>query len=159
MTYPAGTIMLVNRPGLIPAGIRLFTRSPWNHAAVCLGDGWTVEAGPKGAFVGREANYTSGHYAVNPGVFTAPQRKLITDKARASIGVPYDYLDIALLAIHGITGRFEPHLKRVVDNSKSMICSQLAAVCWQAAGFDWGKDPSVVTPADIGNTKGTVTVQ
>ena len=157
--YQPGTILLIDHDGLVPAGIRLFTRSPWNHAAVCLGDGRTVEAGANGAFIGSEGNGSARHLAVNVGEFTDQERQLITMKALSLVGVPYNFLDIVLLAIHGLTGRLVPMLTRRVAKSHSMICSQLAAVCWQAAGYQWGQDPSLITPADIGNLKGTVVVK
>lgn len=159
MNYKPGTILLICHDGFVPAAIRLFTRSPWNHAAVCIGDGRTVEAGAKGAFIGSERNGGARHLAVNVGDFTDEQRTVIALKALSLVGVPYNFLDIVLLAIHGATGRLVPMLTRRVARSHSMICSQLAAVCWEAAGYRWPEDPSLVTPADIGNLKGTVVVK
>jgi len=144
-----GTYVCVRTHGFVPLSIRLFTRSPYDHAFIYAGDGRIIEAQPGGC---REVPLST--YAGYPMLadtdesLTDEQRKRVVAKATALLGVPYGYLDIVRLGLSALGLRWR-WLTRAADNERAMICSQVVAACGQAAGVDWlcGQgSPAAVTP-------------
>lgn len=110
-------------------------------------DGGTVEANPDGA--------ARGHVRSGDIIIQAPltdqQRGWVPAMADTLIGTPYDFADVAALALvnFGIT---LPTLTRRVERPDRLFCSQLVDIVWQGVGyhaFNDGRVPQQVTPGDI----------
>lgn len=126
----------------------------YHHAFVVLGPegntGMTkiVEAMPGGA---RMADVYQ--YGDEPVYLRCPPeyREDVAMAAISFLGVPYSAADYFALALH----RFRiptPHLRRRIETSKKMICSQLADAAAARGGwhlFDDGRWPGYVTPGDL----------
>jgi hypothetical protein len=108
-----------------------------------------VEAMPGGALLSPLSRYAH----LEPVYLRCPDhfRDPVADAAMSFVGVPYSAADYAALAAH----RFHipvPGLKRYIESSGHMICSQLAD---RAAGlggwhiFTDGRWPGYVTPAGL----------
>ena len=137
---------------LTSAVIRLGTRAPWSHAFVVVDDSTIVEATPRGARKAPLSSYrglTTAYNDLEPR--TAAQRSAITAAAVAMVGTRYGFLDIAALAFVCLGMRWR-WLERRVAREDRLICSQLVAKSYAAAGlFLFDDRPSqAVTPADLG---------
>ncbi len=144
---------VVSGSGFVSSGIKLSTRSPWSHAFVVIEDGKTIEAGGKGAFIGSVSDHHEHHLAFNLNEpLTDEQRASIVSYAHSLVGVPYGYVDIALLAVKCWTGHTPKHLIARYESERALICSQLVARCYAHAGITLcpGKLDALVTPGDLG---------
>lgn len=133
----------------------------YSHAFVYVGDGKIIEAMPGGALLSPLSRYDDqvplwlrcpeecGAAVAEAARSFGPQRDASGRLVKR--GVPYSWADYGALALH----RFHipaPRLKRFIESSKSMICSQLADRAAQLGGwhiFDDGRDPGDVTPGDL----------
>ncbi len=144
-----GTYVCVRTHGFVPFSIRTLTRSDYDHAFVYVGEGRIIEAEPHGCREMPLAEYAGYDMLADSGEnLTGPQRGRIVTKARALLGVPYGYLDIARLAL-ATFGLHWSLLTRAADAERAMICSQIVAACGQAASADWlcgQESPAAVTP-------------
>lgn len=128
---------------------------PVQHAGMYLGSGETIEAYPGGAIRGNISAYAGLDIVWSSGFFDlAPdQRMKLVEIALGFEGVPYSFLDYAALAAH----RFHvqtPGLKRFIEESGHMICSQLVDHVYELAGvhlFDDNRWHGDVTPGDLYN--------
>jgi hypothetical protein len=110
------------------------------------GTEWIVEAMPGGA---RHVKnwHTDAVYLRCPDQY----RSAVAAAALSLEGVPYAWSDYAAMALH----RFHiptPHLKRFIDTSSHMICSQLADRAAELGGWHIFKDHrwhGDVTPGDL----------
>ncbi len=135
------------------AVIRLVTRSPVNHAGVCLGGAGTVEAKMRGAIIGREHPGAINGTALlanlerqRPGVGTE-----IAAAARKLVGTPYGFVDIAALGLADL-GLRQRWLEKVLDRQHALICSQLVDQACLNVGvhlFSDGRMPGRVDPGDL----------
>lgn len=120
------------------------------HAFVVTGgrDELIVEAMPQGA---REIS--NWHHPDHTVYLRCPEeyRKAVAEAAHGFVGVPYGWADYGALALH----RFRiptPRLKRFIERSRSMICSQLADRAAELGGwhlFADGRWHGDVTPGDL----------
>lgn len=133
----------------------------YEHAFVFVGDGEIIEAMPGGALLSRLARYDDQEilWLKCPREYGASVAAVARrygpqfDEAGKLIrkGIPYSVADYAALALH----RFKiptPLLKRYIERSKSMICSQLADRAAELGGwriFDDGRWHGDVTPGDL----------
>ncbi len=123
------------------------------HAGIYLGDGATIEAMPGGAISDRISRFKPESLVWSTDIIdlTDEQRVAIVAEAENYLGVPYSGLDYLALAAH----RFHiptPHLKRYIESSGHMICSQLVDWVYSMVGvqlFDDGRWPGYVTPGDL----------
>lgn len=122
------------------------------HAYVYVGDGKIVEAMPGGARM-VDLSYRYGDPLAIKYLRCPPQYgEDVAQKAISLLGVPYSAADYVAIALH----RFHipaPHLRAYIEQSKSMICSQLADKAAMLGGwhiFDDGRYPGYVTPNDLG---------
>jgi hypothetical protein len=136
----------------------LATRSRVAHTAIITSTaGDLVEAEPGGARVANITEY-SGRYIVVSSVeeSTPEQRQLVVDAALHMVGVPYSDLAILDDGLESL-GMHWAWLARLASNH-GIICSGMAASCGAVAGLtDWmcgKKQPSEVTPADLGRRPG-----
>jgi len=144
-----GDFGLVRTPDLMGALIRLGTRSPANHAFIYVGAGNIVEAAPGGARVRSVAEY-GDRVRWSSIALTPAQRVLVVDAARSLVGRPYGFLDIAALALASF-GLPTGWVERRVARCTGLICSQLVALAYEAAGIELspGDTPATTTPADL----------
>lgn len=137
---------------LVPAAIRLVTRSRWNHAYVVVHGGYVVEATPRGARLAPMAEYTGCEVAYNDEEpKTVVQRDAIVAAAMDLVGTPYNFVDILALGLAGL-GQRSKWLRERVHNCHGMICSQLVDEAYLRAGvhlYDDGRLPGDVTPGDL----------
>jgi hypothetical protein len=162
-----GDIGLVKIPGGVGQLIRFAQwlngdgSADYSHAFVYVGDGKIIEAMPGGALLSPLSTYGNQtplwlHCPEERGAVVAevarsfgPQRN--ADGRLVRRGVPYSWADYGALTLH----RFHiatPRLKRFIESSKSMICSQLADRAAQVGGwhlFDDGRWSGDVTPGDL----------
>lgn len=112
-------------------------RSRWEHVIVGLGDGMIVEAMPCGA-VKVPMHYTDVYWSGGrlPANLTPDdgQRTRICSAAESLVGTPYGYLDYAAIAAH-YWHLPVPGLRRYIASTRTLICSQMAAAAYLAAGI------------------------
>jgi cell wall-associated NlpC family hydrolase len=145
----AGAFGLVRTGGWAAWLIRVGTRSTVNHAFVYIGDGRIIEAEPDGATESDVSKYSSVIWSAVP--MTDEQSSAIVAWAKAQKGVPYGWLDIAVLSLaaFGIHNRW---IDRRIENTHYLICSQLVDKAYELGDvhlFDDGRLPGQVTPGDL----------
>ena len=150
MSPEAGDFGVVRTSGFVAWAIRVVTRSKYNHAFICMGDGSVVEAQPGGA-VHDALGYTLGNAEFSRIVLSPQQRERICTAALLCVWTPYGFLDILSIGLlqYGIKPKF---IRNRVEHSKNLICSQLVDFCYQLAGvhlFRDGRLPMDVTPGDL----------
>jgi hypothetical protein len=129
----------------------------YEHAFVFLGNDLIVEAEPKGAKM-NALHYDNVMWSAGKFDLSVKQRMDICNAARGYIGTPYsamDYFALAAKRLH--LGPLIPGLRRYVETSKHMICSQLVDKCYQDAGFQLFKDDQNHGRHDTGRWNGYVT--
>lgn len=148
-----GTYGVVDNAGIVGAGIRLSTRSPFSHAFVVVKDGNVVESGANGAKLSVLAKMKPRALAFNDEEpLNDKQRDGIVEHAMSLLGTPYGFLDIAGLGMHAWTGWYPPELLRAVQEERRLICSQLVARSYfLGAQIDlgFGRPDAMVTPGDL----------
>lgn len=159
-TLPRGCFGVVSTPGVVPWLIRHGTHSPYNHTFITLGAGQIVEAEPGRVRISPIIKYAAAkHLAFSTGqTLTGEQHTQISAKARSLVGVEYNFATIADQALADLGWHWR-WLIRVAADDHDLDCSQLVAVCGQAAGADeWlcGKSPDQVTPGDLGRLPGVL---
>lgn len=126
----------------------------YQHAFVVLPEGHLIEAMPGGAVVSVLSEYDDRDVLyVSPAGLTDAQRTAICDCARKYQGIPYSFLDYFALALHRFRLRV-PGLRRYIESTGHMICSQMADRAYLDAGlhlFDDGRWPGYVTPMALAN--------
>lgn len=157
MTYAPqpGDIGLTQISGYVGVGIRFAQWfngdgfADYEHAFVYTGDDKIVEAEPGGAL-----HSPLSRYAANDVVWLRcpPESgKAVATAALGLIGVPYSFADYTALALH----RFHiptPHLKKFIESSGHLICSQLCDRAASRGGwhlFSDGRWSGDVTPGDL----------
>lgn len=121
----------------------------YEHAFMYVGNGEIVEAQPGGAIITDSFKY----HDVDVRWLPCPA-ELAIDVAQAGRryeGVPYSFLDYAALATHRLHIP-APGLKRYIETTKHMICSQLVDAAAANAGwhlFADGRWPGYVTPGAL----------
>jgi hypothetical protein len=125
--------------------------SKYSHAFVLLDDYTIIEAEPGGARIRPMSEYLATDVKWSSWSLTPDQRRLIVERARETLGVPYSFLDYGAIAAH----RFHlpvPWLRAYVASSKHMICSQSVDEIYRRAGvqmFDDNRWPGYVSPAEL----------
>lgn len=149
-----GDYFCVSLHDLASALIRFGTRNHWNHAGIVTSKG-LVEAAAKGAVLSRLDEYGRADDLIsNDSEDLHPdQAATIQRKALSLLGTPYGFPDIVWLALYSTLGLKWRWLERRVMREDRMICSQLVATCYAAAGIDVvpGKRAQEVTPGDLAN--------
>ena len=141
-------IVLHRAGGDILAGlIASFTSSPYSHAELYAGDGWSISAEARGI------SYVSGDRGGQafvdvvrvPGGLSAEQQRQILDRARSTLDFPYE---IALLFGFPFLSR-RAVLRRARNNA--FICAEHVAWCYRHAGIVLvpGRPESIITSADL----------
>lgn len=119
------------------------------HAFIVLHDGNIIEAMPGGATFARLDKYPDAVYSRFN--LTSEQRDDICVEAIRLHGTPYSFLDYLALAATHFNVAPEPVRRRVQDSGK-LICSQLCAEAYRRAGVELFPDrrlPMDCTPGDL----------
>jgi hypothetical protein len=157
MTAPGvGDFGVVNIPGRMGRLIRLGQwlngdgYNDYEHAFIVItADGTVVEGRPSGAGHNHTSAYPGAVY------YTCPDnaREAVADAAIGLIGRGYSWADyFALAAVRFHLDLIAHPLRRYVESSGRLICSQLVDYAYQLAGvqlFDDGRLPGDVTPGDL----------
>lgn len=109
---------------------------------------WIVEAMPGGA-----QHVKNWHPADHTVYLRCPDqyREAVASAARGYVGVPYSVADYFALAAHRLHIP-APHLRRFIQDSHHMICSQLADQAAADGGWHLYNDdrwPGDITPGDL----------
>ena len=143
-----GDLALVRPDAFVGYAVSVFTISRYCHVRLIVDEGGTtVEALPSGAALGR---VQEGDVIVSAPL-TTYERAAVPGAARALLGVPYGYLDVAALGLAQVGLRL-PSLARRIERPDRLFCSQLADLVWQTVGFhafDDGRLPQNVSPGDL----------
>lgn len=124
----------------------------YQHAFIYMGGGDIVEAEPGGA-KRTQIHYSNVLWSTGIIPLDFAQRMLIVEAAKKYVGTQYsaaDYFAIAALRLHA--GVLVPGLKKYVESSKHMICSQLVDQCYKDAGirlFNDDRWPGYVMPSSL----------
>lgn len=153
----AGRYFVVKTSGFVPWVIRRATHSAFDHAGIVLEDGAIIEAEPGGVRIGHLSEYYKCRIAINSGEdMTVDQRTTVMATARAAVGKAYDDLAIAEDGLECIGWHWKWLLNRASSNGE-VVCSQLVALCGQAAGLDWrggAASTTETTPAMLARRDG-----
>lgn len=131
------------------------TNSPVDHAFVYVGGGRIVEAVRHVRYNTVDA-YPGAIWSTGSVALTDAQRDTIFTAAETFVGLPYNILDIAAIALaqnrlgHLVDGD-EWWVKRLSDPTH-LICSQLVDQAYLQAGihlFSDGRLPGLVSPGDL----------
>lgn len=163
-----GDVGLVTTTGLGPDLIRLgdkvyakrtHTRhEPFNHAVVAVGNGLAVSGDPHGAQLCSASSWRSIDWRTYRRALTPTERFDLAAAARALVGTPYSWVDIAALTLQDFGWRTQyddgqPTLlgERIADQHR-LVCSQLVALVYAQVGLPLfvGRAPGEVTPGDLG---------
>lgn len=156
-----GCYVCVRTGSLFGFLIRLFTRSPFDHAFIYAGAGQIVEATTRGVRLDSLSLYAGARAVANVREpMTAGQRAAVVSAAKATAGREYNVPDIPVIALRLLGFRWQ-WLRRIADDRDADICSEDVCQAGAAAGLDWQcgePDPAFVTPADLARRRGVVPV-
>jgi hypothetical protein len=136
--------------------IRIFTRSPYDHAFIVLGGGLIAEATNTGTRIDNLDRY-KGQLAVanTDELMTTAQRAQVAQAARQLVGREYGWGAIGVIALRKL-GLKWGWLLRFADEKDADICSEDVAIAGAAAGLDWlcgEEDPALVRPDELAARK------
>ena len=130
--------------------IHLSTRSRWNHAAICTIPGHYAEATGEGVRVSPWSSSRDVVSVVRPTYDDEDDRLTAVAWASARVGLRYGYLNAVMCGVNNVL----VGLGWVVKRTDAIICSELVAEALERAGYDFGKDPSTVSPGDLAEALG-----
>ena len=143
-----GDLVVIKTGGLFARVIRFGQWLRWrkldkgrawhfNHAAVVIEDGIIVEARPTGVRVSKLNEYRAIYCEV---VKLNGDPNKCVEEAKKWITTPYGYADI--IAFFFLTLGLDPKwVDRICRDSRTVVCSQLAALSAHAAGDNRFDDP------------------
>lgn len=140
-----GDFCVLHTPGWEAKVIRVATRSPWNHAAIYVGNGQIIEADPSGVQISPLSNYDGCPILWSDLRLPPARAALVVAAAKAQIGLEYGWLDIVAVGLSTIgivTAR--------LDDPDSRFCSQVVAIAEAADATLCAKAVNRVTPGDLG---------
>ena len=140
----------------LAAAIMLFTDSPYSHAELYMGGGWSIGAEVNG--VGYNPAMGTGRNVSSPGDawvdvvrlkggLSRSQERILLGEAEAQLDKPYGVVD-------GVLGFPWPGRRARVLRATyaSYGCSELVSYCYEHAGARLSpSEPPYVAPADIGH--------
>ena len=130
--------------------IRLGTFSRWNHAFIYAGYGKIIEANPRGVAFSSVSEYPkiawNQHEELND-----VQREAIVFYADQTVGAPYDFFTIAVIALRslGLKALANTRLLKNLAKNRGYICSELVAESYRKAGIVLAKEDYLCTPGDL----------
>ena len=146
-----GDYGVVKTNGVVAKFIRIGTLSRWNHVFIYIGDGLIVEARPTGVTISKDDLYPIMAYNQHEIDLDDEKRKAIVDFAKAQVGKPYGFIDIAVIFLRMLGLRIPfPNFWAKLAKRQGFICSELVAEAYLKAGFKLiNKHSSIVTPGDL----------
>lgn len=156
-----GQFAVTSTGGWAAKVIQFVTRSPVNHAILCVqvgatGAAYCVEAQPSGARDVMARVYPDAIWSDID--LTTRQQQIICATGKSFVGRPYGWLDCVAAGVDSLRIRWGwewlPRsrwaLKRLAS-MKTMDCSQLVAMAYAAAGLTLVDDelPCQVSPGDL----------
>lgn len=122
-----------------------FTRSPYSHAEIYVGDGWSISAEAYGLSLEDHCNTGFIDIMRLEGGLSREQRGIVLEKAYQSLAKPYEYLGLI-----GFPFGSEKAAARRSAN-QAYICSEVTAWCYKEAGIDLIKNrpEAIEAPADL----------
>jgi uncharacterized protein YycO len=145
-SIPVGAIILFSHRNFTVLGwaIKWWTNAEVNHAAVSIGNGEIVEAAPEGVIkcsINKYLNDNDMLWIYDCADATDGQRQQIKASALTMVGNPYDYREIAGIAIG--------HQENTPGHN---ICSEVAGISYKVSGLRASDvDTDKVVPGDIQN--------
>jgi hypothetical protein len=129
----------------LAALIMEFTRSPYSHVDIYVGDGWSISAEAYGMTLHDHCNTDFIDIMRLKGGLPRETRAIVLEKAYQSLAKPYEYLGFL-----GFPFGSEKAAARRSAN-EAYICSENVAWCYKKADIDLieGKPESIEAPADI----------
>jgi uncharacterized protein YycO len=144
-----GDYGVVKTNGWMGMLIRVGTLSRWNHAFIYIGDGKIVEANPKGVAISNVSKYKDIAWNQHEQL-TEAQRQKIVKRAKQMVGEPYGFGAILVIALKILGLKIIAKLRKFAENEKSVICSQLVAMCYSYAKIKVSDKPhAFTTPGDL----------
>jgi uncharacterized protein YycO len=144
-----GDYGVVKTNGWMGMLIRVGTLSRWNHAFIYIGDGKIVEANPKGVAISNVSKYKDIAWNQHEQL-TEAQRQKIVKRAKQMVGEPYGFGAILVIAFKILGLKVISKLRKFAENEKSVICSQLVAMCYSYAKIKVSDKPhAFTTPGDL----------
>jgi hypothetical protein len=130
---------------LTSALIMEFTRSPYSHADIYVGDGWCISAERYGLSLEDHCNTEFIDLLRLKSGLSREQRAIVLEKAYQSLAKPYEYLGLL-----GFPFGSEKAAARRSAN-QAYICSEVTAWCYKEAGIDLIQDrpEAIEAPADL----------
>lgn len=127
----------------------------FEHAFLVLDVDTVIEGEPGGARLTPLSYYLDSslgpvRWSTIP--LTDEQRAAIVTTGRSYLDVPYSFLEYAAIAARRLHLPGSRLLRRYVNSTRHLICSQLVASAYAAAGVHLGDvEPGDTTPADLAN--------
>ena len=151
MTYEpiAGDYGVVKTGGIFGKIIRIGTMSRWNHALIYIGDGKIVEANPRGVAISTVDKYTKIAWNMHEEL-SDDHRQTIVDHAKSTVGRPYNFGIIAMLALRALGLKVFPlcFIHYLADH-QGYICSELVAECYAMAKHPVALNQDLSNPGDL----------
>lgn len=136
VSIPAGTIGVTPSSGFVAWCIRKITRSPVAHAFIATGWGdEIIEADPHGARRNHSRSYRTVYWCDRiASALNDAERAKVVEYAKAHIGTPYSWVDDAEIGFVDMFGRAPRWMRRRLRSDRTLMCSQLCAAAYRAAG-------------------------
>lgn len=150
MTPRPGDFGVVRTDGWAGRLIRWATRSPVNHAVLCVGD-VLVEGDPRGARI-RPLSQYGDRVAWADWPLSVAQRATIVRWGVTRVGTPYSWLDCLYIGLVDRFGWAPQWARRQLASTRTLMCSQLVCAAYDAAGvhlFSDGRPFGGVSPGDL----------
>ena len=137
--------------GIVGELIRHATESWAGHAFIYVGDGMIVEAGAPVTRLAPASSHPDAIWNLHEPLTNA-QRDAIVARARALLGVPYDYPAYIGFGLEVLGLRTGKELQPVFKHDSWRVCSADVADAYSFAGIDLTAGlqyPNLVSPADL----------
>jgi len=150
--YP-GDIILFRGKSFISRGIRFFTKSKWNHAALALDGSYLMEstsAGVEKNSIIKLLKKSEAFCILRDSDLAVSDVELIKSKAYSLLYENYDFLQLISMAPYFALRAIGINAPFLVFNSRTkMICSELCYVSYLAAGIKLGNKAKLVSPESL----------
>ena len=150
-------------PGLVRLGDAIYARrtgtrhETFNHVVISVGNGLAVCGDPHGATLSSDHSWSRTTWKTYRRPLNTSERATLARAARALIGTPYSWIDIACLTLQQLgwnvqrdDGKLTALGKRISDDRR-LVCSQLVALVYAQCGLPLFLDrgPGEVSPGDL----------
>ena len=132
----------------LSALIMEFTNSPYAHADIYVGDGWSISAESYGITLNDHCNSEFIDVMRLKGGLSRENRGIILEKAYQSLAKPYEYFGLLVFPF----GTEKAAAERSAN--AAYFCSELVAWCYSEAKIDLieGKPEAIEAPADLAHS-------